>query len=254
MVSILMIASCNDRPTDKDIQITPQSEIVKTSLSDNLQCWDDDYQIYLETAVLWQDSWTSVYQESGLSDSPKLFFGLSDLEALELKANGSKGVRILYILPSENPNDTIPSLAIVNIEDGTCSAVSDCLDSKCALVSRYDEGRQYFEDYSIVQTYQQRWIDHSNKLMIHTPVYGYNYSWNKIMSSVDKEASGPGIWVKYGMRTLGPYDSEEYTEENPGNITGSIVYCNIVYGEDPANSTQELFDFAKPCPIYCDPQ
>ena len=73
--------------------------------------------------------------------------------------------------------------------------------------------------------------------MVNSPVavYAYNYSWQELLGiTEDADAAvNSGLWVQYGLRTLGPGDTEYFkgVETINDTVTGNVVYCNIVYKE-----------------------
>ncbi|MBL4604545.1 MAG: hypothetical protein JKY02_02440 [Flavobacteriaceae bacterium] len=140
----------------------------------------------------------------------------------------------------------------------SCLDQYDCEEEQCVLLSEIGtEIKEYFITSKKFKTYQQQWQDYADsREAIHTPVYAYNYEWDAILEMVNKKSSLPGIWIKYGLRTLSPSDNYDFGKDEGEkiegySITGSIVYCNIAYGDNPDNSTKEFFNFAKPCPRYC---
>ena len=217
-------------------QITPDS------------CTDSGYQIYKETAKMWEDSWKALHPFSD-SSSQYLPFPTSDIAALRLAVSGSEGIRIYYC---KMDNSIIPSLAMVNII-GCENQYGNNGDA--ILFSDRNRG-QYFESKDTLFKYAQLWKDYMDNriLAIHTPVYAYDYSWSELASTINFNQTS-NVYVAHGMRTLSADEYGEYNCNPPTNsgLMGSIVYCNILYGNDPGILGQEYFNFAKPCPVYCDP-
>lgn len=221
------------------------------------ECLSPDIKIFKETAYMWEKSWSNQF---GTETSGRIKFSYDSIRKLQGLESDPKGIRMYYCLMNER--DTIPSLAMVNIDD-TCTDLINCDDGNCILFSELDTiQNEYFINQKTLDDYTQRWRNFVNsKRDIHSPVYAYNYEWASIEDMIDPEVVAPGLWVKYGLRTLSPADTLEFGQRTvqvgDATITGSIVYCNITYGQSPMisignrKSTNELFDFAKPCPRYC---
>ena len=237
------------------------SQSQKSMLTEEVsECLSSDFKIYGETALMWEKSWATNF---GMESSAQIKFSQENLKTLKSLESEAPGLRLYYCLI--NPSDTIPALAMVNI-DNSCTDLFNCKDVNCVLLSEPGNANEYFIDEGTLNTYHERWKAHINaKGDIHTPVYAYNYEWSNIENIIDTTVDAPGIWVKYGLRTLSPTEFIEYGREaiRSGDdiITGSIVYCNILYGKDQISRNRtseeddddddELFDFAKPCPRYC---
>ena len=243
----LIICSCNNNE---------KQSISKTNEIDNQEnCLDLDSQIYRQTTILWKESWKF---ENPNHPIPTFYFSKDDLLRLRDKNTNAEGVRLYYII--KNDSITVPSLAFVNMEN--CEENDNCKDQDCVLMSDLDTQKASFISYETFKTYRDNWIkkadDKEEKLPVYTAVYAYNYSWLKILeTALDGES---GIWVQYGLRTLGPLDIRLYVEDYEARTTtGNIVYSNIIYEADPNHEgnlradleTQLSFDFAKPCPRFC---
>jgi len=248
ILAVALIAACNDPEEKKMKEIVGNAEVVVSQDEDT--CTDSGYQIYMETATIWEQSWAAVYNTSENPLHEKRWFSKADLDALWDMDPSAEDVRLYYCLIDSS--DVIPSLAMVNIN--LCDDVTDC-EIPCVLISEID-GSQYFVTAQTASQYTKNWRDRSiDQLEVHTPVYAYNYSQEEIANLMDANSlEKQGIWVKYGLRTLGPGDTNLYTEtKEPANdtITGSIVYCNVIYGDDPGKNVRQYFDFALPCPRFC---
>lgn len=241
---------------------TVSTETVDSTNVSDYDCLDLDTEIYLETAAVWKESWKFVNASYRGSD-PKLYFSSTNLDTF--RDENAQGIRMYYILP--DTTSTVPSLALVNITN--CEINADCEGNYCVLASLLVDNNgaseQMFITYDTFETYRDNWIaaadDINKEDEAFLAVYAYNYSWDKIMEAAD--SGDDGIWVQYGMRTLGPLDSELYIEDYQFNDkTGYVVYANVVYWSEPTNpdedvdkssdsDEQQSFDFAKPCPRYC---
>jgi hypothetical protein len=241
---------------------TQNSSNNTTKSDEENSCLDSDFKIYKETAYMWEKSWANTYR---VATSAQVKFSYDSIKKLRGLSLSSQGVRIYYCLM--NDTDTLPSLAMVNINN--CADQVTCSDGNCILFSKLGtDQEEYFIDEKTLSNYRGRWqtfID--SKGEIHTPVYAYNYEWRSIEDMIDESSEDPGVWIKYGLRTITPSELTEFEQDTIRSdgyiITGSIVYCNITYGQSPriraksretsVDSTEvnELFDFAKPCPRYC---
>jgi hypothetical protein len=258
LIFLLIIISCK-RVQESSTSSTLEKTIIDAS---EYPCLDSDYIMYKETAAMWEKSWAGLYTnpQGSSSISPILQFSNANIDALSKKITGSEliGMRVYYILLEED--EEIPSLAMVNLE--SCKKDQECDD--CVLISRID-GKQEFISSDSVNILKGYWEKLSDKYFDHTPVYGYNYSWPKIKELMDisenavSNTSEAAINIKYGLHTLGPLDTELYTDPDSTSknstgvdVTGSIVYANIIYPHESQRSTADPeFDFAKPCPRFC---
>lgn len=246
---MLISISCKHSPKHSESTIS-EKPFLEEELS--LSCIDT-YIIYEETAMMWEESWASIFGNGNVS--PVIQFPNHRLDQLKELSRTLFGVRIYYILIDED--ETTPSLAMVNIDD--CDTDQQCgSDATCFLVSQIGkETKQYFITKDSLDLYKQRWdtFSKSNRVLMHTPVEGYNYSWRKLDSLMsDSNASGntnPGINISYGLHTLGPLDTELFTGSVSEGITGSIVYANVMYPNTSSKSYSLDSDFAMPCPAYC---
>lgn len=250
LLFMLISISCKHTPEHPE-STTPERPLLEEELS--LSCIDT-YIIYEETAMMWEKSWASVFGNG--ETSPVVPFPNDQLEQLKRLSRNQFGVRIYYILINED--ETTPSLAMVNTED--CDTDQQCGENAtCFLVSQIigKETKQFFTTKDSLDIYKERWSTYSksNLILMHTPVEGYNYSWNKLDSLMsDSETSGntdPGINISYGLHTLGPLDTELFTGSVSTDVTGSIVYANVMSPNTSNKSLSLDSDFAMPCPAYC---
>lgn len=256
LIFLFIIISCK-RVQESSTSNTPEKIIPDTV---EYPCIDSDYMMYKETAAMWEKSWAGLYTnpQENSSITPILQFSNTNINALSKKFTGSEliGMRVYYILLEEDGGE-VPSLAMVNLE--SCEKDQECDD--CVLISRIDEKQEFISSDS-VNILKGYWEKLSDKYSVHTPVYGYNYKWSKIkelMNLSENAFSDPleaAVNIKYGLHTLGPLDTELYTYPDSTstdiNITGSIVYTNIIYShESQRSAAAPKFDFAMPCPAYC---
>ena len=257
LIALLCISlSCkesNEKDNPTDVETTDvNNDSVETS-----ECLILDHQIYFATAQMWQNSWLAENPGYSGQQSPTIHFTRDNLlklrnqnTAINEGNHTNAGVRMYYILFKDSP-DKIPALALVNIEG--CSDQSGCPKDQCVLVSDVD-GFESFVSLSEFKADQTRWLEYADgkqKLLpVNIAVYAYNYPWLNIEAAgID---DGNGIWIKYGKRSLGPSDSMLFTGDFIDYAeTGNIVYCNIMYGNEPGTINQDFFDFARPCPDYC---
>ena len=250
LLTFLVLASCNLKNENKSIAVA--KTLATSQITDTLPCFSGS-QIYHETAYLWQASWATYNNEIGngnagepYTNSPQLNFEEHRLNALQSEVVNAPnpGVLLWYILLNEN--DTIPSLAMQN----TVSCI--IYNQSTILVAHLNGNPNSIISPADLEIYKQNWSDAGEKnLSVHTKVYGYNYSWVRIQEYIDADRDTSGIFVSYGLRTIVP-DEIGYDVDSLTNKTGSVIYCNVMYGnEDEENDLSYLGDFALPCPTYC---
>ncbi|OUR98134.1 hypothetical protein A9Q86_13825 [Flavobacteriales bacterium 33_180_T64] len=249
-VFFFCIISCKEDSREKkkhDTSKTIANPELATIVTEN--CLDLDSNIYLQTAIIWKESWK--FEHPDYKKTPPVFpFSKENLLKLKQHDTSADGVRIYYIL--KDTLQTVPSLAIVNMT--SCIVADECETPNCVLVSEINKNVDTFISHDDFTTYRDNWVKKADEKEknhpIYTAVYAYNYSWGKIVET--SETGDNGIWIQYGLRTLGPLDSRLYMEDSEiRSTTGNIVYCNIIYQRHPDISTQDSFDFAKPCPRAC---
>ena len=263
-VIALMIAatSCKDQTKDETkaaegAEITSAEETPPTKMID---CFSS-YQIYPETAYLWEQSWINFYRqyEKYQDTLPlKIRFNEAILTRMynQLKDSDTtkiKGVLLYYVMTTND--QYFPSLVMVNTLN--CAPVWDA--ESFEMVSPTSVNSSI--DLAQFNTYKQFWEDWMNdNNHIYTNVSGYNYAWNELWSIVDSGNPESGMFVTYGIRTLEPGDNHDFGIKD-SSMTGSVVYCNILHKMIPSyidtysgvsDGEMELLDFALPCPIYCD--
>ncbi len=249
LVLLLFLASCKETPKETDTTV----EVVEVKTSEE-DCMNSGYQIFKETALIWENSWRLIYPNymGTNGPSPRLSFSKANLEELRGFAPTSDGVRMYYCLV--NATDTIPSLAMVPMK--SCNNIAIEGNQKHILFSELD-GEESFISQSVFNNYANNWRNAGKDQVVNSPVavYAYNYSWQELLGiTEDADAAvNSGLWVQYGLRTLGPGDTEYFkgVETINDTVTGNVVYCNIVYKESPERSGESSFDFAKPCPTFC---
>ena len=258
---VLLITSCGKSKMQTNDQTDLTTRETAYAADSSNFCLDLDDVIYPETAMLWINSWLIEhpgYNESGDQELPLIYFSNSELQQLKSIDSTStpNGISMYYIL--QDASDEVPSLALVNIEK--CE-IKECQSQDCILMYDLEAQKSSFISDDTFQTYSGLWKEKADKKEAANPayvaVYAYNYSWAKITEAAN--TGGEGIWVQYGLRTLGPLDQGLYEiGAQESNATGNIVYCNIVYEIQPEVSRenldlseQESFDFAKPCPKFC---
>jgi len=248
ILSLIAIVSCDNPKNVEKVKTTKTINAILSAQENADACTDSGYQIYLQTAIMWEGSWrTKFTPESGTRQS--LNFSQQNIASLKSLIPDSDGIRLYYCLISSNET---PSLAMVNIKgcDNQYGANNDAI-----LFSDPIKG-QYFESSDTLIKYSTKWevyIDNFNP-GVHSPVYAYNYSWEELANTITPTDTTE-FFVTYGLRALSADEYDEYHDEpaKDDQIMGSIVYCNIIYGDDPNNSNQQYFNFARPCPIYCNP-
>ena len=245
---IISLAFCTLKDGPKN-----QSILNKTSSAADSkpECFTS-YQVYTETAIMWQESWVSYYdslREGNYDDSPRVSFDALNLNSMysEVKDSTHPGILMWYTLLDSN--DLIPSLAIQN-------TVGCKIDSEGTILLASGNDTTHTVN-TITQGYldiiKENWSK-SGILTpgVHTKINGYNYEWDSIQQLMNLSTGPQGLYVHYGLRTMEPSESDNFaTPKNP-NKTGSIIYCNIIYGDNfETNPSATLLDFAMPCPIYC---
>lgn len=227
------------------------SEITKSSSpkADISNSCFSSYNIYEETAFIWQSSWVTYYDEyrgAEYDDSPQFQFEEVKLNALysEVSSLSDPGIIIWYVMTDQN--DPYPSLAMQN------TASCNIANQGTILMSHRDGSPNTIISQANLDTYKANWISDGDKNpSVYTEVYGYNYSWASVRSLMAENTSSSGIYINYGLRTIGP-DESEYFEANATNLTGSVVYCNVIYDSPIEVSPRAMLDdFAMPCPRFC---
>jgi len=250
-----------------------------TSTNDCTGAWDPELnncfcseQIFPETAWMWQSSWVSYYnydfttnqEGSTYSNSPSFNIASAEMSTLylEIADATNAGVLISYII-DQNETVPIPGIAIQNVVN--CAVDPDgSIFVVYYLPSQFNGGD--FEGIitqSQLNSLQANWVslNETNASEVFSIAEGYINSWDSLKpanNSVD--ATQTGITISYGLRTLEPGEEDNFLANpnaEPAGMTGSIVYCNILYfGADESAKNADgantmLLDFAKPCPTYC---
>jgi len=255
LISFVFYA-CNEEQEKEETNHKDQTENSILTGNTGDTCTDSGYQIYKEAVLMWESSWSSVHNAGG-SNFETLNFSSDSILKLKSMVNDSEGIRAYYALIS---HPRIPSLVLVNIigcEDQYDPTSSG--DVYTVLISDPVLGEYFAEPSEEVAGFINKWktfVDNLD-LSVHSPVYAYNYGWDELSKTIDI-LKNQQISVSYGLRTLSADEYYEFHDVDPPvdkdgedpELMGSIVYCNILYGDDPE---QEYFNFAKPCPRYCDP-
>lgn len=243
-LSVLFISACKK---NKDPESSAKNEIISPSQKTSATCDPHSYQVYRETAEMWVQSWNWA---QNLPDTyPGLTYSFSQENLSDLKdlSTAATGVRVYYVLA--NAGDSIPSLALVNIN--TCTNL-DLLPENEQSVLLSDENGGHFASPEEVCPLTQNWRTYADsKKPFYTPVYAYNYKWDLIENlqgiglNPEKE-----LKVTLGLRTVGPTDTT--FQINTISHKGSIAYVNIMHGATFFSNVEHNFDFTMPCPQYCD--
>jgi len=249
LILYLALASCKPKNEYKNIE---ESETLTTSqTTDTLPCFTS-YQVFTETAFLWQASWVSYYNRfkgGRYNDSPRVSFDEQSLNGLynEVKNEVHPGVLMWYTLLDQN--DSIPSLAIQNtIACKIDPAGTILLASGNDPTLTVDNISQEYLD-SIKHNWHE--VGEQNPA-VYTEVNGYNYEWDSIQNLMNLSTGPQAIYIHYGLRTIEPDESANYATSTDPDKTGSIIYCNVIYGNTfEVNPTATLLDFAMPCPTFC---
>lgn len=252
---LLIMSSCKEAQKEEQTTTGEDSATEDTSL--NSSCYNS-VKIDKNTAWIWEQSWvsteTSIYPKDSVSTSPELHFSTENIHLLMPPLKENNGALLYYILKDET--EKIPSLAMIQTDK--CVSQLDQCEGNCVLASWYN-GEQEFIRRDSLQKYKSYWKTHIEGVLPSAKLFveGYNYSWALIdYLSKDKQ----GITVKYGVRTLGPGEILEFVSETDSlkNTVGIPVICNIIIGLKEGQTFQEAaeeieeYDFAKPCPHYCD--
>jgi hypothetical protein len=261
LLAIMLWFSFSCTETNKKLQ-SEESVTRNTPVNDTIipvECYFPDTNIYKETVVIWENSWRLKHPNYTVDSSPVLAFSIDSLIKLKKENAEADGVRMYYVI--RDKLQRIPSLAMVNMT--LCAVDKECEDA-CVLFSELGVG-QTFITHSKFEGYKGLWqsqADSLAKVSGNIKVFAYNYSWSKIMAAAEAR-DDKGIWVTYGLRTLGPNDTHLFVKDPPKNITGGIAYCNIMWESNPqihrqskalgqlAGADQDEFDFAIPCPAFC---
>lgn len=249
---LLILASCKQKEKDLGMVTAETMAMSFEEPSENPTCFTS-YQIYEETAYIWQQSWLSYYgqyKNTQLPTSPIIYFGRPELNQLyqEAKNQSNPGILLYYVL-TESTN-TIPALAIVNTVD--CNPVWD----DDILLSEMGDQTARIIPRDSFDLYQGYWVERAASARTATPVYAYNYSWQSLYNNLANKSDDYGMAVKFGLRTIEPDDIKLFSETADTTMTGSVVYCNIIafaqYGSNySAETVTALYDFAMPCPEVC---
>ena len=243
--TLLFTYSC--QPSENKVQNAASHSVV-TNADTLAECFSSS-QIYNETAFLWQASWVTYYNQfrnGNYLNSPQINFEENLLNQMnaQVLSEADAGVMIWYVMLSEN--DSIPSLAVQN----TISCIPDT--NSIIILAPGNGSANSTISHDDLRTYRTNWRQSSeNNLDVFTPIYGYNYSWTSLRTLLDGNSQADGIFINYGLRTIGPeetyYGTSPFTDK-----TGSVVYCNVLYNSDEeGNPLAFLLDFAMPCPTYC---
>jgi len=274
----LLIAATSCKDAQKETQTTEPEEKSLEEKIDSKDCYEHE-SISPDTALLWFNSWS--YAAGGViggefPDSPEFVFSKDNIDKIEPELKTNKGALIYYILKdpvtsASTDEEKIPSLAMIRTKD--CDPFyGDCGDY-CVLVSWRDTGKQEFLtqkelDDGILVNYITNWTTYLNSIdEAVIKVEGYYYPWTLIDFLLGKSSpivKQQGIVIKYGVRTLGPGEIQEFEEEPYTEPYIIPVLCNVIFPLGEGQSTEEAFqvhaelvgdngfDFAKPCPTYCD--
>lgn len=250
LLVLFIVFSCNPRSNNNEINPNVK-HITTNDIAVDTTCFSS-YQIYKETGYIWEESWVNYfnqYKGTDYNTSPKVFFSENNLLQLQAYSPNAQGVLIYYILIDTNA--IYPSLAMVNTI--SCTPNFGIPNSSSILMSNGVDSSQKFISLQAFNTYKNNWsIRGSKEANVFTSVDGYNYSWNSIRSLLDSSTIHSGVFVKYGLRTIEPGDAADYMTVPETTMTGSVVYCNMLYGANASGvEGVALYDFAKPCPIYC---
>lgn len=232
-------------------QKTPEVELSNAATTNDsdcstCDCFSTDYEIYPETTVIWEATWDMYHNIDSVN--AMIYPPLFDKDSLnQLRNLGNfDGVRAYYGLMDEY--DEIPAILLVNV-DGNCNDAYQ--ENQLTVLLGYDS-TCYFITPEEGAIYTENWENqYSNQdSIIHTPVQAYNYDWSILNDVMDENG---GVYFRYGFRTLSPGDSTYYSNDTT-RFFGSVVYCNMIYGEYPDETSTVLparYDFAMPCPQAC---
>jgi len=218
ILSLLSIASCNNPKTAEHPEKPKSPKDSPTEFTGNI-CTDSGYQIYKETAIMWENSWQATFLPNS-TNRQSLTFSESNIDSLKSMVSGSEGIRLYYCFVSST---TIPSLAMVNII-GCNNEYGD--DQNPVLFSDHVAG-EYFGSIATLESTAGAWKDtvDNKDLAIHTPVYAYNYSWEELFQT-NTPLEPTTLYVTFGLRTL---SADEYDEFHCQPATNNIsILQNLV--------------------------
>lgn len=269
---LLIVASCKEQPKDTNTEKNKADFICLEKPIDYSKCYFTR-EIPKDAGSIWINSWKfSAYNTIDIkldTPVPELIFTQEKIEKLIPRDTINKGTLIYYILNDSVRENTlaknkIPSLAMIRT-DKCKPTFNDCNDH-CVLVSWYNEEHTINEEFINIDSlkqYRKNWKDFLHETTkAHIEVEGYFYSWNLIMDDI-LENSKSQLCIRYGVRTLGPDEIDQFenpeTDHDPTHEVGIPILCNIIFGMDETlySTTEEAFaattdhDFAKPCPAYC---
>jgi hypothetical protein len=275
MIALLLLASCKE--AQKEEQTTKDEDSSTNDTALIIGCYDSS-PIHRDTAEIWFNSWVyaanSIMDEATITNSPDVHFSKDNINLMMPTLKENNGALIYYILRKpyvKERNGQIgnptPSLALIGTDK--CDSTLPSCNQNCVLVSWYssDEfvGFQEFIDKSLLDGYRKNWTDYLDSIKeAHVKIKGYSYSWSLIyyLLNGDSAARKPKdeIVVKYGVRTLGPGEIDQFVREGEpvDPAVGLPVLCNVILGKDfevemaDALAATEEYNFAKPCPHYCD--
>lgn len=277
MALLITITSCKDQPEEEKKETIAYENTSTMVEPDYNKCYEHE-SISPDTALLWFNSWA--YAAGGVAggefpEGPELIFSKDNIDKIEPDLKTNKGVLIYYILKepvdsSSSDEEKIPSLAMIRTQD--CTPVIDGCGDHCVLVSWQDTGEQEFltqkeVDDGLLINYRSNWTTYLQTIgEAHIKIEGYFYPWTLIDYLLDKSSLNDkqkAFVIKYGVRTLGPGEINEF-EKDPGSEPFIIpVLCNVIFPKEEGQSTEDAFnahaeaigdngfDFAKPCPAYC---
>lgn len=272
MALLVVTSSCKDQPEETEVEKqnieSREAVLAEETTKKNTDCYDEAF-IHNDTAKLWYNSF--VYAGEDILGTPipadlEVRFPKDMIIELKRRTRGiDAGIRLYYILFDET--ERIPSLAMVLTRN--CKADYEECDKKCVLFSSYSsekndiDGLQGWMDHNELKKYTKNWtkfIEGIDKFTV--KVEGYNYAWTTIFDSMEVFDE---FVVRYGVRTLGPGEIDEFKEKGKSDdtndsdiIVGQPVLCNVIVARKEDQTTDEAFDetqefdFAKPCPHFCD--
>lgn len=218
-------------------------------------CCGAKYQIFGETAELWQNTWLLLHPNQDVENPVHRTFSETSIGQLEERItnnfpeNDLTGFRLYYGL--ENVGDSIPILLMTVI-----SECNDLLLSRKACVLRSTTDNDTTNPLitrDLASVYAANWRELvANVEVARSQVQAYNYSNSEILDVLTDSANTANeINIRFGIRSTSPSEVDFEYQVQDSLKYGSIIYCNVLYGSDINPSIAESFDFARPCPKLC---
>jgi hypothetical protein len=284
---LLLTTSCNEK-INKDFAINEISNletIVDTSCFNSQKINGDTYFFWSQSWVAAANmlSENSESTSPPYTSSPRYDFDAEDVKQLigadSLTVPNTAGLMIYYVADEED--DHIPALALfktigctpqLSAPEGSNAPLGLLASSDPDKVWIYPDGATGAsippDAYKITDfnTAKTQWSTYCSSLEYpNVPVEAYNYSWTSIKNIISynpHNINDPLLTIALGIKTISQdevplyySDGSLFNEDNTSRI-GLPVMVNMILDEwaggDGSGAVRyDDFDFARPCPTYC---